>query len=473
MIPPAKLARVVAANTLRSPRHFTLSVFGIVIGIASFVFFLGLSMGVQNVILGEIFPIEQVEVVAPSLHFMGVDLNKDQLDDEVVKTIEARSDVVDVVPRMSVNFPASGHGWFEGQEIRFEVGGFCDGIDPSFVVDEEFAELFQDWEAPEHKAKQPPCGPAPQYSCGDLEETHYCDMRDKKCHHRVPVMVSPAILELYNSQFASSHNLPKIGAMEQFIAKRGLRKMRFYIGLGNTMVAGSNEHIPESKRREVQAVLVGIPRQSNRAMPLGMTVPIQYVKEWNREFAGEEAARAYSSLIVTLADKDDVAPFAGWLRNELKLELEDSMGEQFGTAIFIVTMLFVLISFVIVGISAINIAHNFFMQVSERRREIGILRAVGATRSDVRLIILGESALIGIIGGALGVVLAVAAGWLVDLASVALLPDFPFKPETYFDFQGWIVAGGLLFSTLFCIFGGFLPAHKAALMAPARALAQQ
>jgi len=52
MIPPAKLARVVAANTLRSPRHFVLSAFVIVIGIASFVFFLGLSMGVQNVNLG-------------------------------------------------------------------------------------------------------------------------------------------------------------------------------------------------------------------------------------------------------------------------------------------------------------------------------------------------------------------------------------------------------------------------------------
>jgi ABC-type antimicrobial peptide transport system permease subunit len=177
-------------------------------------------------------------------------------------------------------------------------------------------------------------------------------------------------------------------------------------------------------------------------------------------------------VIVTLKDKDDVAPFSAWLQNELDLRLEDSMGERLGTAIFIITTLFVLISFIIVSISAINIAHNFFMQVSERRREIGVLRAVGATRADVRFIILGEAALIGVTGGVIGIALAWLAATGVDFASARLLPPFPFKPETYFDFQPWILGGGLLFATLFCVLGGFLPARKASLMEPAQALAQ-
>jgi ABC-type antimicrobial peptide transport system permease subunit len=468
MIPVKKLTRIVVANTVRSPRHFVLSVFGIVIGIASFVFFLGLSMGVRNVVLGQIFPIEQVEVVAPRASFLGKDVTK-RIDDAIVDKIRARKEVASAVPRMTVAFPASGRGWFEGQELKFEVGGFCDGIDPDFVADEHFAELFQDWESPEHQARQEPCGPAPEYTCGD-PSLYYCDRRDMKCHHRVPVIVSQTLLEIYNGQFAKSHNLPAIGALEQFIAERGgLGKMRFYIGLGETMVAGSNEHIPAHKRREVQGVLIGI---STKAMPIGMTVPIQYVRRWNQEFSGDEAASSYSSVIVTLDDKDGVAPFSAWLQSELDLRLEDSMGERFATAIFIVTSLFVLISFIIVSISAINIAHNFFMQVSERRREIGVLRAVGATRADVRFIILGEAALIGVIGGLLGIGLAWLAAWGVDLASTRLLPPFPFKPETYFDFQTWILVGGLLFATLFCVLGGFLPARKASLMEPAQALAQ-
>ena len=468
-MPMGKLGRVVVANALRSRRHFVLSAFGIVVGIASFVFFLALSMGVQNVVLGQIFPIEQVEVVTPRADLFGVDWHKNRLDDAMVDLIRARPDVVDVVPRMTVVFPASGRGEFEGQQIKFEVGGFCDGIRPSSVADESFAGLFRDWESAELKAEQKPCGPPPTYSCADPDR-YYCDRRDYKCHHRVPVIVSQTLLEIYNGQFAASHNLPKIDVLAQFIATQGLGQMKFIIGLGETMVAGSNQHIDVSKRRRVEGLLVGI---SSRAMPIGMTVPIEYVKRWNREFVDVQAATTYSSLVVTLAGKDDVAPFSAWLQNEHNLRLEDSLGERFATAIFVVTTLFILISFAIVSISAINIAHNFFMQVSERRREIGVLRAVGATRKDVRFIILGEAAIIGITGGLLGLVLAFAAAWAVDLASAQLLPDFPFKPESYFDFQWWILAGGLVFSTLFCIVGGFLPARRASLMEPAQALTQQ
>jgi ABC-type lipoprotein release transport system permease subunit len=61
-MPARTMMRMIAANTLRSPKHFVLSAFGIVMGIAAFVFFLGLSTGVQAVILGKIFPLEQVQV---------------------------------------------------------------------------------------------------------------------------------------------------------------------------------------------------------------------------------------------------------------------------------------------------------------------------------------------------------------------------------------------------------------------------
>jgi putative ABC transport system permease protein len=208
-------------------------------------------------------------------------------------------------------------------------------------------------------------------------------------------------------------------------------------------------------------------------MPIGMTVPIEYMRRWNLEFSGEEAATAYSSIVVTLKDKDTVAPFAAWVQQSLDLRIADSMGERFATAIFIVTSLFVLISFVIVSISAINIAHNFFMQVSERRREIGVLRAVGATRLDVRIIILGEAAVIGVLGGVLGVALAFGGSVLVDWWFASGVARFPFKPDTLFDFEPRIIAGGLVFSVIFCVLGGFLPARKASLLEPAQALAAQ
>src|SRR5262249_58740966 len=176
----------------------------------------------------------------------------------------------------------------------------------------------------------------------------------------------------------------------------------YSIGIGLTTMAGSNGGTVRKARR-IEAVLVGI---NTKAMPIGLTMPIQYVQRWNREFLGDEAATAYSSIIVRLKDKNRIAVFSQWLQDELDLRLEDSLGEKFATALFVIRLVLVLISLVIIAISSINIAHNFFMQVTERRRELGLLRAVGATKTDVLLVVLGEAALIGLIGGGLVLLLA-------------------------------------------------------------------
>jgi ABC-type antimicrobial peptide transport system permease subunit len=282
------------------------------------------------------------------------------------------------------------------------------------------------------------------------------------------MLISRKLVEIYNTQFAKSRGLPVIGAMEEFIVQRGgLGKMRLHMDLGASMVQVAN--LKASPRR-IEGVLLGI---SDKAIPIGVTVPIGYVERWNREYLGEDAATTYSSIAVQLESKDDVGPFGTYVEKQLGLRLQDSQGQQFAVVIFVVTLFFLLISFCIVTISAINIAHNFFMQVSERRREIGLLRAVGASQADVRGMFLGEAALIGLVAGIIGIGVAVAAGAAVNLVGSQFLPELPFQPDSFFAFEWWILAGGLVFSVLFCLLGGLLPATRAARMAPAQALVQQ
>ncbi|HWM84604.1 MAG TPA: FtsX-like permease family protein [Kofleriaceae bacterium] len=465
MMSVGRLARLVGHNAVRNRRHFALSAFGIVIGIASFIFFLSLSMGVRGWVL-ELFPIDQVEVIAPRTSLigaLGLDAQK-KLDDAVAQKIRDHDGVRGVVPRMAIAFPAMGQWWYQDTKLKFDVVG--DGIDPAYLGGDAQAALFRDFEA-EEKGKTPQaCGPAPKFPCQDL---HYCDKRTLTCHHRVPMLISRKLVEIYNTQFAKSRGLPVIGAMEEFIVQRGgLSKMRLHMDLGATMVEATTKM--NAPPRRIEGVLLGI---NDKAIPIGITVPIGYVKRWNQEFLGNEAATTYSSIVVQLEDKDDVGPFAAWVEKELDLRLQDSQGQQFALVIFVVTLFFLLISLCIVTISAINIAHNFFMQVSERRREIGLLRAVGASQADVRGMFLGEAALIGLIAGVIGIGGAVAAGTAVNLLARQFLPDLPFQPESFFAFEWWILGGGLVFSVLFCLLGGFLPARKASRMAPAQALVQQ
>jgi ABC-type antimicrobial peptide transport system permease subunit len=98
------------------------------------------------------------------------------------------------------------------------------------------------------------------------------------------------------------------------------------------------------------------------------------------------------------------------------------------------------------------------------------MRALGATRTDIRSIILGEASFIGAIGGALGVGLGLAACLLVDVLVVNLLPDFPFKPESFFGYPLWLFFGAILFAIAFCVLGAFIPANRAAALDPAACL---
>ena len=106
MMPARTLVRLVMSNTLRSPRHFILSAFGIVIGIGAFVLFLALTQRAGGV-LEKVFPLDEVQVVAPRVSLLGKDASK-KLDDATVKQILARPEVATAIPRMNLSFPAAG-----------------------------------------------------------------------------------------------------------------------------------------------------------------------------------------------------------------------------------------------------------------------------------------------------------------------------------------------------------------------------
>src|SRR5262245_20572310 len=162
MMPVGNLAKMVVANTSRSPRHCVLSAFGI----STFVLFLASTEQVSAV-LEKIFPVEQVQVVAPRAVLGTIDVSK-KLDDSIVEKIKARPEVARAVPRMALTFPAFGRGDFEGNDLRFEVGGFADGVDSSFVTDDpRIRSLFKDWTADPNDPNRVACTPPPR---GDHDE---------------------------------------------------------------------------------------------------------------------------------------------------------------------------------------------------------------------------------------------------------------------------------------------------------------
>jgi len=114
------------------------------------------------------------------------------------------------------------------------------------------------------------------------------------------------------------------------------------------------------------------------------------------------------------------------------------------------------VSLIVGGIGVMNI---MLVSVVERRREIGIRLAVGATSSDIRLLFLFEAIMLSLVGGVLGVILGVSIAYVIALFSKWQFTLFLLPPLI-----------GFVISVATGIFFGFYPAHKASQWNPIDAL---
>jgi ABC-type antimicrobial peptide transport system permease subunit len=237
------------------------------------------------------------------------------------------------------------------------------------------------------------------------------------------------------------------------------------VELGRSFVTSRTLPNPQ----ETSMLVVGF---SERATLAGVSMPLAAIQRINRKYGAD--ADTYSSVLVRAQSADDVTDVAAGVR-KLGLEIDDTerrYAVQIGAGVELVTLALSLLAALITGLAAVNTMQAFYASVRERTREIGVLRAVGATRGDVAAVVLVEAAATGLAGGVVGVVLARIAAALLDRLARTGLPDFPFKPATFFAFQSGHVAIGLGVALLAALLGAFLPARAAARLDPAKALTE-
>jgi len=150
-------------------------------------------------------------------------------------------------------------------------------------------------------------------------------------------------------------------------------------------------------------------------------------------------------------------PYGG--KDDFTIETSDSflsLWKDISTNFFVVTIAIASISLLVGGIVIMNI---MLVSVTERTREIGLRKALGARSGDILRQFLIESSTISLFGGALGVIFGVLLAQLVSLVSP--LPS---------AVQLWSVIGGLLVALSVGLFFGTYPASKAARLDPVVAL---
>ncbi|MFB6291808.1 MAG: ABC transporter permease [Candidatus Nanohaloarchaea archaeon] len=219
--------------------------------------------------------------------------------------------------------------------------------------------------------------------------------------------------------------------------------------------------------------VVGVLKPSgDPAIDRGIFMPIDQA----RQITGKD--RGYGYIIVQVQDgfrPDDVSRrLERNLRQERNLDegeedftiqTPEDLLQSFQNIIGVVRGVVIGIASISLLVGGVGIMNTMYTSVSERTREIGVMKAVGATNRQILSIFILESGLIGLVGGLLGVTLGLAMSTAASFfASQAVNLDVrPYLgPE--------LVIGSLVFAFLVGTLSGVFPARKAAKLQPADAL---
>lgn len=122
------------------------------------------------------------------------------------------------------------------------------------------------------------------------------------------------------------------------------------------------------------------------------------------------------------------------------------------------------------AVSSLAIVNTLVMAVLERRREIGVMKALGADDGDVKKLFFTEAGAMGVVGGALGVGLGWLIGRVINFGTTIWLQRQNLPPENVWAVPWWLVGGAIGFAVLVSLGAALYPASRAAKLDPIQAL---
>ena len=153
-------------------------------------------------------------------------------------------------------------------------------------------------------------------------------------------------------------------------------------------------------------------------------------------------------------------------KEDFTAQSAQSFIESFLTIFNVINVLLVGLASISLIVGAVGIANTMYTAVLERRREIGIMKSIGARNSDIMKVFIFESSLIGLVGGAIGIAIGMGIAKFAELLIAGFLGPGFF--QVYFPW--YLIVGALAFAFVIGTLSGILPARQAAQMNPVDAL---
>ncbi|HET9913225.1 MAG TPA: ABC transporter permease [Anaerolineales bacterium] len=232
-------------------------------------------------------------------------------------------------------------------------------------------------------------------------------------------------------------------------------------------------------RKNLSVRVTGILKESRGESDWTMYLPLDQIKSLNEWAQGRRInynKDGYSQVVVKVQDVEQVL--------DISEQITEMGFQAFTPQSFVqgINNFYVILQFIFGGVgaiallvAAIGIANTMAMSILERTREIGLMKAVGATNRDVLAIFLGEAAGIGFIGGLGGTLIGWLAGQGINVIAIVYLANQAGQqggapPSVAVYTPVWLPIFALVFSTIIGMISGLYPALRAATMIPVMAL---